>query len=73
MGLEQEQVEADQLRRAQIWRGVPADSLPPDVLPATAMLQAAKDAQPHRRSMLEESLGGGTLTYHPLPSGQDEA
>ena len=30
--------------------------------------QAEKDAQPRRRSMLEEALSGSSLTYHPLPA-----
>jgi hypothetical protein len=36
-------------------RGVPADRLPPDVLPAAAMLQAARDNEPRRRSVLVEA------------------
>ena len=53
-------------------RGVPADRLPPDVLPAAAMLQAARDNEPRRRSVLEEALDNdGSLTYHSL-TGQVE-
>jgi hypothetical protein len=63
---EQGAVEADQLRRSQIWAGVPAHTLPVGVSAAAAMLQTAKDAQPRRRSMLEESLAGETLTFHTL-------
>jgi hypothetical protein len=63
---EAEAVEADQLRRSQIWAGVPAHALPVGVSAAAAMLQTAKDAQPRRRSMLEESLAGETLTFHTL-------
>jgi len=68
---EQEAVAADERRRALIWKGLPVDAMPSDALPASVMLQAAKDAQPRRRSMLEESLAGQSMTYHPLPSGQD--
>ena len=47
--------------------GVPADRIPDGVLPAAAMLQAARDAEPRRRSGLEEALDNETdLTYHPL-------
>jgi hypothetical protein len=46
-------------------RGVPADRLPPDVLPAVAMLQAARDNEPRRRSVLEEALTKDSdLVYH---------
>jgi hypothetical protein len=33
------------------------------------MLQAVKDVQPRRQSMLEEAFAGQTLTYHSM---QDE-
>ena len=47
--------------------GVPPDQVPDGVLPASAMLQAAKDAEPRRRSVLEEALDNdGSLTYHPV-------
>lgn len=69
--LEREAVEQDQLRRAQIWRGVPATAIPDGVLASTAMLQAAKDAQPRRRSMVEEAFSGSdTMVFHSL---QDES
>jgi hypothetical protein len=64
--LERQAVEADRLRRSQIWRGVPADAVPIGVAPAAAMLQAAVDSRPRRRSMLEESLAGDSLTFHPI-------
>jgi hypothetical protein len=70
---EQEAVEADERRRAQIWKGVPASAVPDGVHPATAMLQAAKDSRPKRTSVLEESLSGGGLVFHPLrESAEDE-
>ena len=53
--------------RAQPRGGVPADKIPEGVLPAAAMLQAAKDAAPRRRTPLEEALrNDGSLTYHPI-------
>jgi hypothetical protein len=64
--VEQEVIEADRLWRAQIWRGVPADALPVGVSASSAILQAAKDAQPRRRSMIEESFAGQSMTYHSL-------
>jgi hypothetical protein len=70
---EQEAVEADQLRRAQIWRGIPADHLPDGVPPAAAMLQASRDAQPRRTTPLEEALSNSSeMTYHALPRGDEE-
>jgi hypothetical protein len=50
---EEEAVEADRLRRAQIWKGVAADLMPDGVAPAAAMLQTARDAQPKRTTPLE--------------------
>jgi hypothetical protein len=69
---EREAVEADERRRAQIWQGVRADLLPPDARPAAVMLQAAKESQPRRQSVLQHALSHEDgLTYHPLP--QDDA
>jgi hypothetical protein len=68
---EEQAVEQDQLRRAQIWRGIPVDRMPPDVHPAAAMLQASRDAQPKRQSVLESAFANsGELTFHSM---QDEA
>jgi hypothetical protein len=63
---EQEAVEADRERRARIWKGLRADLGPH---PATAMLAAAKAAQPRRVTPLQEALSGETLVYHSM---QDE-
>jgi hypothetical protein len=63
---EQEAVEADEARRAQIWKGVPASALPADASPASVMLQAAKESRPKRTSVLEESLSGGGMVFHSL-------
>jgi hypothetical protein len=50
--------------------GVPHDAIPDGVSPAAAMLQAAKDAEPKRRTPLEEALDNdGSLTYHPIREG----
>ena len=70
---EQEAVEADERRRAQIWQGVPAAALPPGASPASVMLQAAKDSQPRRQSVLQHALAHDGLTYHPLPSTPEDA
>jgi hypothetical protein len=71
---EAQAVADDQLRRSRIWRGVPADHMPPGVPPAAAMLQTARDAQPKRTTPLEEALSNsGTLTYHPMRDNEDEA
>jgi hypothetical protein len=71
--IEQEAVEADARFRAQLWQGVPADLMPPGLAPAAVMLQADKDAQPRRQSVLEEALSNsGGLTFHSLAPTQDE-
>lgn len=59
-------VEEDRQRRASIWGGVPADTIPPGVAPAAAMLQAAVDSRPRRRSVLEDALAGEGATFHPV-------
>ena len=63
---EQEAVEADELRRAQIWKGVPAAALPPDALPSSVMLQDVKESRPKRTSVLEDSLSGSGTVFHSL-------
>jgi hypothetical protein len=35
------------------------------------MLQAAKAAEPRRRSVLEEALDNGALTYHSLTAQEE--
>lgn len=64
---EWEAIEADQRRRAQIWRGVPFDQMPPG-MPAAVMLQVAHDAEPRRVSPVEEALSGTDLGDDPLAS-----
>jgi hypothetical protein len=73
---ERRQREAQERREAELAElaannpvrgGVPADRIPDGVLPTAAMLQAAKDAEPRRRSVLEEALANRDgLVYHPL-------
>ena len=63
---EQEAVAEDERRRAQIWGGVPASALPEGAAPAAVMLQAAKDSQPKRRTVLQDALDGGVSVYHPI-------
>ena len=64
---EQLAVEADQLRRAQIWQGIPADHLPVGASPASVMLAATKDAQPKRQSVLQHALSNTEeMVFHPI-------
>jgi hypothetical protein len=72
---DEQAVEADRLRRAQIWQGVPADHMPPGAAPAAVMLQASRDAQPRRQSVLQEALSNSEgMTYHSLaPTPEDES
>jgi hypothetical protein len=68
---EAQAVADDQIRRSQIWGGIPADHLPPGVAPAAVMLQNDRDAQPKRQSVLEHALGNsGELTFHSLSDGE---
>jgi hypothetical protein len=71
--VEREAIERDQQFRAQIWGGLPAEYLPVGVLPAAVMLQADKDAQPRRRSVMQEALSNDSgLTFHSLAPTSDE-
>jgi hypothetical protein len=72
---EQRAIEQDRRFRAQLWPGIPADLMPPGAAPAAVMLQANKDAQPRRRSVLQEALSNDSgLTYHSLaPTPDDES
>jgi hypothetical protein len=71
---EQQAIERDQAFRAQLWQGAPADAIPPGVAPAAAMLQAHRDSQPRRQSVLQEALQHSEgLTYHSFaPTSGDE-
>jgi hypothetical protein len=71
---EQRAIEADQQWRSRLWPGLPADLIPAGVSAASAMLTAARDAQPKRLTPLQEALansGSPELTYHSLPSTSD--
>jgi hypothetical protein len=70
---EEEAVEADRLRRARIWKGVPADALPVGATAAGVMLAAAKEAEPKRTTPLEHALSNsGSMEYHTYPAQPDE-
>ena len=60
---EQQAIADDELRRAGLYKGLPLV----DGLSGTeALLAGAVADRPRRRSMVEEALGGETLTYHPM-------
>jgi hypothetical protein len=71
---ERQQEEADRQRRAQLPRGVPWHEVPDGVLPATAMLAAAKAEQPRRSPSRTEWLFGEAdeMVFQSL-QGTDEA
>jgi hypothetical protein len=69
---ERQMIEQDRLWRSQLPHGLPWYEIPDGVLPVVAMTQADRDAQPRRRSMLEESLSGSSLTFHPIVPDDDE-
>jgi hypothetical protein len=58
-------------RLAQIWKGVPADAMPPGASPASVMLQATKDSRPKRTSVLQDALDGGGTVMHTF-NGESE-
>jgi hypothetical protein len=60
--------QAEQAARNPVWTGIPAGQFPDGVSAATAMLQAAKDAQPRRQSVLDHALQDrdGQIEYHPI-------
>jgi hypothetical protein len=66
---EQEAVEADERRRALIWRGLPADAMPSGASPASVMLEAAKG--PRRQSMVEAAFANDGTVMHTF-SGEAE-
>jgi hypothetical protein len=72
--MERAAVEQDRQWRAQLPGGVPWYQIPDGVLPVVAMTQADRDAQPRRRSLLEESLSGSAMTFHPIvPDGDEDS
>jgi hypothetical protein len=69
-------IEADRRWRASLPHGQRWWELPDGVLPATAMLQHAKDEQPKRRTLLEDAFAGTpTVMYvdEPRPAFEDES
>lgn len=70
---EQEAVEADRQWRASLPRGLPWYEIPDGVPAVVAMTAADKAAQPKRLSPLQEALSGSSMTFHPLPSSEDES
>jgi hypothetical protein len=71
---QEQEEEADKLRRSQIWTGLSADAIPIGVHPAAAMLQASKDARPRRSTPLEHALSNeGGVVFHPIGPGSGES
>lgn len=70
---EREAVEADQQFRAGLPRGLPVSAIPEGATYGDVVRQAEKDARPRRRSLLEESFAGQSMTYHPWSSTTDES
>jgi hypothetical protein len=70
-------IEQDRAWRASLPRGIPWHQLPdPAVLPVMQMTAAAKDAQPKRRSLLEDAFAGTPSAMYidpPTPAFEDEA
>jgi hypothetical protein len=66
--LEQEAVEADRARRAQLPKGLAWFEVPHGLTPAEAMVAGDpdRDKRPKRTSVLEESLSGGGMVFHSL-------
>ena len=70
--LEREAIARDEERKANVWAGLPKDRIPVGMTATEAMLQAAAADRPMRRkSMLEESLDGKSMTFHSLQSMPD--
>jgi hypothetical protein len=72
---EQRFIEQDRQWREQVYKGVPEYQIPFGVHPATAMLQAAKDASPRRRSLVDDFWGRDTpnaipQVFGPTPGGE---
>jgi hypothetical protein len=70
---EQQAIEADRVRRASIWGGLPWHALPHGVSAAEAWAQAEKDAQPRRRSVLEDALSNEGSVIYSLGPESDES
>jgi hypothetical protein len=71
---EQQAIEADRLRRASIWSGLPATAIPEGVSAASAMFAADRDAQPRRQSPLQHALSNeGGIVFHPIQGDEDQS
>jgi hypothetical protein len=71
---EQQAIEADRVRRASIWGGMPADHLPTGVSAASAMFAADRDARPRRQSPLQHALSNeGGIVFHPIRGDEDQS
>jgi len=70
---ERQAIERDQAFRAALPRGPAWYDIPAGVLPAAALLQQAKDAEPRRTpSKLDWMFGEvDTMVYHELPAAED--
>jgi hypothetical protein len=68
---EEAAVEADRVFRSQLPVGLSWLDIPEGSSAAEVWRAAELAAQPRRRSMLEEALSSDTLTYHPLPKGDE--
>jgi hypothetical protein len=67
---ERQAIERDRQFRAQLGVGIPWYEIPAGVTAAEMWAAAEKDAQPKRRSVLEEALAGEGMTFHPIgPDG----
>jgi hypothetical protein len=67
-------VEADRVRRASIWGGIPADHLPVGVSAASAMFAADRAARPRRESPLQHALSNeGGIVFHPIHGDEDQS
>jgi hypothetical protein len=68
---EQQAVEADERRRATIWKGVPADTMPPGA-PAAVMLEVARQSGPRRQSGAAAFLDGDSMVVHPIHESAED-
>jgi hypothetical protein len=70
---ELEAIERDKAWWSQLPVGLPWYEIPDGVPPSAAMLQAAKDDSPRRRSLTEDLLDRrDSMVFHPIHSTPDE-
>ena len=72
---EQAAIEQDEAFRASLGRGIPVDAIPAGMTYGEAVQEAELNSRPYspRASVVEDLLGGGGMTFHPIRSDQDEA